>query len=322
MRVSPATAKFKQNLAASIPTQSASVPLCVVTHTPTPGIDDSGSGVDNGRASSFITSVSSPVAAASSSISSTGTMSTRNPTSSNASAISTPAPGHAKRSVNSTNGTSPPLRNAGTSAAEQHGTVDPQIAPQILAQIAHFASSNAASQDWNAGHMNSQMPGTSGMGSFPSSSSMSSQPPPYSGQTTTIGSSGNGAGIKSGGGDVLNSASGVYDDTWTHQAQARAILGNLIGPNGEQLTSTDPYNTTVGRMHLVSINRDLSHLPCDAGFRWGSVTADLRGDLEDIFRSVWRHTLCSSSYIHFYALTHLFVLFSTHRFLNGRSKSL
>ncbi|KAF8645477.1 hypothetical protein AX16_007762 [Volvariella volvacea WC 439] len=26
---------------------------------------------------------------------------------------------------------------------------------------------------------------------------------------------------------------------------ARAILGNLIGPNGEQLTSTDPYNTTV-----------------------------------------------------------------------------
>ncbi|RDB20136.1 Protein NAM8 [Hypsizygus marmoreus] len=30
-----------------------------------------------------------------------------------------------------------------------------------------------------------------------------------------------------------------------HHAQARAILGNLIGPNGEQLTSTDPYNTTV-----------------------------------------------------------------------------
>ncbi|KAJ7878933.1 hypothetical protein B0H13DRAFT_2543999 [Mycena leptocephala] len=27
--------------------------------------------------------------------------------------------------------------------------------------------------------------------------------------------------------------------------EARAILGNLIGPNGEQLTSTEPYNTTV-----------------------------------------------------------------------------
>ncbi|KAJ7871811.1 hypothetical protein B0H14DRAFT_201810 [Mycena olivaceomarginata] len=35
------------------------------------------------------------------------------------------------------------------------------------------------------------------------------------------------------------------NDEWRHAAQARAILGNLIGPNGEQLTSTDPYNTTV-----------------------------------------------------------------------------
>ncbi|TDL29957.1 RNA-binding domain-containing protein [Rickenella mellea] len=35
------------------------------------------------------------------------------------------------------------------------------------------------------------------------------------------------------------------EDSWKHQAQARAILGNLMGPNGEQLTSTDPYNTTV-----------------------------------------------------------------------------
>ena len=35
------------------------------------------------------------------------------------------------------------------------------------------------------------------------------------------------------------------DESWKHQAQARAILGNLIGPNGEQLTSSDPYNTTV-----------------------------------------------------------------------------
>ncbi|KAJ7202558.1 hypothetical protein GGX14DRAFT_653646 [Mycena pura] len=32
---------------------------------------------------------------------------------------------------------------------------------------------------------------------------------------------------------------------WKHHAHARAILGNLMGPNGEQLTSTDPYNTTV-----------------------------------------------------------------------------
>lgn len=37
----------------------------------------------------------------------------------------------------------------------------------------------------------------------------------------------------------------VVEESWKHQARARAILGNLIGPNGEQLTSTDPYNTTV-----------------------------------------------------------------------------
>lgn len=55
---------------------------------------------------------------------------------------------------------------------------------------------------------------------------------------------GTGMGLNSGGG-ALNVGSGVYDEAWTHQAQARAILGNLIGPNGEQLTSTDPYNTTV-----------------------------------------------------------------------------
>lgn len=38
---------------------------------------------------------------------------------------------------------------------------------------------------------------------------------------------------------------GVSEESWKHHIQARAILGNLIGPNGEQLTSTDPYNTTV-----------------------------------------------------------------------------
>ncbi|KAJ7731712.1 hypothetical protein B0H14DRAFT_2409392 [Mycena olivaceomarginata] len=35
------------------------------------------------------------------------------------------------------------------------------------------------------------------------------------------------------------------NNEWSHTAQARAILSNLIGLNGEQLTSTDPYNTTV-----------------------------------------------------------------------------
>ncbi|KAJ3854583.1 hypothetical protein EV368DRAFT_80451 [Lentinula lateritia] len=37
----------------------------------------------------------------------------------------------------------------------------------------------------------------------------------------------------------------INEESWKHHTHARAILGNLIGPNGEQLTSTDPYNTTV-----------------------------------------------------------------------------
>ena len=37
----------------------------------------------------------------------------------------------------------------------------------------------------------------------------------------------------------------LSEESWKHHAQARAILSNLIGPNGEQLTSSDPYNTTV-----------------------------------------------------------------------------
>ncbi|KAJ7933565.1 hypothetical protein B0H13DRAFT_2306681 [Mycena leptocephala] len=34
-------------------------------------------------------------------------------------------------------------------------------------------------------------------------------------------------------------------EEWKHHGHTRVILGNLIGPNGEQLTCTDPYNTTV-----------------------------------------------------------------------------
>jgi hypothetical protein len=32
---------------------------------------------------------------------------------------------------------------------------------------------------------------------------------------------------------------------WRHHAHGHAVLGNLTGPNREQLTSADPYNTTV-----------------------------------------------------------------------------
>lgn len=70
----------------------------------------------------------------------------------------------------------------------------------------------------------------------------------------------------------------ISEESWKHHAQARAILSNLIGPNGEQLSSSDPYNTTVfvgglsplisedtlrtffvpfGEIHYVSIRRQI-----------------------------------------------------------------
>ena len=68
-----------------------------------------------------------------------------------------------------------------------------------------------------------------------------------------LGVSGSGARLSATGGGASNGGNGVYDEAWTHQAQARAILGNLIGPNGEQLTSTDPYNTTVSYATLAVV---------------------------------------------------------------------
>ncbi|VDB99548.1 unnamed protein product [Peniophora sp. CBMAI 1063] len=44
---------------------------------------------------------------------------------------------------------------------------------------------------------------------------------------------------------AMSPAAGEGQEGWKHQTQVRAILSSLIGPNGEQLTSTDPYNTTV-----------------------------------------------------------------------------
>ncbi|KAJ7651081.1 hypothetical protein FB45DRAFT_732532 [Roridomyces roridus] len=57
--------------------------------------------------------------------------------------------------------------------------------------------------------------------------------------------SGAGVGYFSGPTDPVYTPPGPLTEEWKHHAHARAILGNLIGPNGEQLTSTDPYNTTV-----------------------------------------------------------------------------
>ncbi|KAF8487718.1 hypothetical protein JB92DRAFT_2836555 [Gautieria morchelliformis] len=112
------------------------------------------------------------------------------------------------------------VRSSGASS-----TRAPSLVTSVASPVAAASSANSST----------------GMGSFPSSSPMSSQPPPHSGRTTILG----GAALNGVGGSALNGGNGVYDEALAHQAQSRAILYNLIGPNGEQLTSTDPYNTTV-----------------------------------------------------------------------------
>lgn len=78
------------------------------------------------------------------------------------------------------------------------------------------------------------------------------------------------------------------DESWKHQEQARAILGNLIGPNGEQLTSTDPYNTTVRLFPLPCVSQT------DSGqiglCRW-LVSFNLRRNAADFLRPLRRYPL-------------------------------
>ncbi|KAI0265103.1 hypothetical protein BC834DRAFT_194645 [Gloeopeniophorella convolvens] len=76
------------------------------------------------------------------------------------------------------------------------------------------------------------------LGSYPNSAPPSKQPASDTPPSIT-------APFAHQGGEQTPSRYALAEESWKHQAQARAILSNLIGPNGEQLTSTDPYNTTV-----------------------------------------------------------------------------
>ena len=118
---------------------------------------------------------------------------------------------------------------------------DGQIAPHVLAHIKNLAAGDAPkSQDWPSGQLNSSHYSSASIDITPSV-----YPPNLQHQRSGSSLTGNNMGydnnIRIDGG----LSSSLYTEAWRHQAQARAILGNLIGPNGEQLTSTDPYNTTV-----------------------------------------------------------------------------
>lgn len=141
-------------------------------------------------------------------------------------------------SKGNSNGSNTPDKSSASASAK---TPNPdraqsvQVTPQILAQIKELAAEGPSKppiKEWNLAHIQ---------------------------QIATLGSFGNGSSaspssVYGGGGASAFNGNGLLDEAWNHQAQARAILGNLIGPNGEQLTSTDPYNTTVSEKTLVSFS--------------------------------------------------------------------
>lgn len=199
VRVSPATAKSKPNNAV-IPQvmDQPSIPLNVFPPAH-----------DNGIASSrpfVVRSVSSPVAAASSSSVGGSTNGTASPVNG---ALGAPA-GKDKTDY--------------TSQQSQQQTLQQsvgQISPRLIAQIKQIAETPQ-----------------------PFSTS------PLSALSSAYASHAFGSNASYGAAESISPE--PRDEGWTHQAQARAILGNLIGPNGEQLTSTDPYNTTVRTTSLPS----------------------------------------------------------------------
>ncbi|KZT29449.1 hypothetical protein NEOLEDRAFT_1056354 [Neolentinus lepideus HHB14362 ss-1] len=132
---------------------------------------------------------------------------------------STPSVSHASiaasasTSATSLNSLSTPSLSSGSSSGTSLSSLSSQPSDDMLRMIAQFANGSAPSA-----------------GIKPSNGPMNSITAPFAMQAQ----------------DQSEAAKyHLSEESWKHHAQARAILSNLIGPNGEQLTSSDPYNTTV-----------------------------------------------------------------------------
>ncbi|EPQ58934.1 hypothetical protein GLOTRDRAFT_135938 [Gloeophyllum trabeum ATCC 11539] len=137
----------------------------------------------------------------------------------NSSSESTPSVGHASvantasTSATSLNSLSTPSLSSGSSTSTSLSSLSSAPSDDMLRMIAQFANTAAAS--------NNSKPSNAPLSSITAPFAMQSQDPSETGNYH------------------------LSEESWKHHAQARAILSNLIGPNGEQLTSSDPYNTTV-----------------------------------------------------------------------------
>ncbi|EIW61363.1 uncharacterized protein TRAVEDRAFT_26986 [Trametes versicolor FP-101664 SS1] len=138
------------------------------------------------------------------------------PSSAQAKSVSAPLAGSAAASSSGS------LANTAGSIA---GSANSLSAPSLSTGTSTTSSSTLASAPSNDALKNEQFANASGTGSnTPSSGNAQSITASFAQQ---------------------NSEYNLSEESWKHHAQARAILSNLIGPNGEQLTSSDPYNTTV-----------------------------------------------------------------------------
>ena len=118
------------------------------------------------------------------------------------------------------------------SAVSNSGSSSSLSAPSLSSGPSAASSSTLASTTSDEALKSGQYAGSNGTASSTPSnnSAVPSITAPYAQQTAD---------------QLMAQRYNLSEESWKHHAQARAILSNLIGPNGEQLTSSDPYNTTV-----------------------------------------------------------------------------
>lgn len=144
------------------------------------------------------------------------------PTTSQTKSVSTPL---------ATTALPPPVSGSGTSIVSGTGSVSvPSLSSNPSTTSSHTLAS-PPSEEAIADPSNGSNPNTSSAPSTASNSGISGNISTGLAQPTQD--------------QLMAQRYNIPEESWKHHAQARAILSNLIGPNGEQLTSSDPYNTTV-----------------------------------------------------------------------------
>ncbi|KAI0832789.1 hypothetical protein BC628DRAFT_1407184 [Trametes gibbosa] len=144
------------------------------------------------------------------------------PSSAQAKSVSAPLAGSATASSSNASLTNTAVSTSGSAVSLS--------APSLSSGTSATSSSTLASTSSDDALKGNQFPGANGGSAASSGGTAPSITASFAQQNTD---------------QMLAQRYNLSEESWKHHAQARAILSNLIGPNGEQLTSSDPYNTTV-----------------------------------------------------------------------------